>query len=450
MADASRALSRGVVVPVSPSNLRTARRARSTIQAQRRSARIARGAAALGFLAVGTQRFGFLAGDGTIQLTTLLAALLVVWALAFARMRIGLYGLALYGGLVVAATLISLAHAGSSATSLLLFIVTYAVAIIGVGDERELGRRFFVGAVLAIKVGAVLGIVQWAWQAAGRGYLDPVLALPESIVRSGFNSYYVLSTGATKPNGMIFLEPSFLSLYAGIGIIYLLTMIFSKERVRTKSNFAWLVILAGGLAVSASTSGIVVVAIGLIPLIVMTRRNVAALLIVAFAVAVAFQLGVFDAVIAKAGEGWQGNSSTALRLYYPYRYLAPIWLEQPLFGHGPGMAADAVDSIGQVGLQASTLMKLLVEYGLLGAVVVGLIVARAVWRRAPAPLVFGILAAWLIPSDSLLNGTLVLLLLFAIPQWRAGSMDVSSGDYVDRLPTPDRQSRLGEISPDQG
>ena len=66
-------------------------------------------------------------------------------------------------------------------------------------------------------------------------------------------------------------------------------------------------------------------------------------------------------------------------------------------------------------------MKLLVEYGLAGAVLMSVIVAYCLWRSgAPLYVSFGIFAAWLLPAEALLNSTLVLMMLFALPHWHPG------------------------------
>ncbi|WP_369122070.1 O-antigen ligase family protein [Microbacterium lacus] len=155
-----------------------------------------------------------------------------------------------------------------------------------------------------------------------------------------------------------------------------------------------------------------------VPLLWSMRRNRGLVSIVSVGVAVVFASGIFNSVIAKALEGFAGNTSAALRLTLPYEYLFPRWAEQPLFGWGPGEASRFVTETNIGGLQASTLMKLLVEYGLVGAVILAVTVLVCLRPSgAPVALIVAVFAAWAIPAEALLNSTLVMLLLFALPNW---------------------------------
>jgi O-antigen ligase len=270
----------------------------------------------------------------------------------------------------------------------------------------------------------LLAIVQFTLQRFGAGFFDPLQSFPPQFLISGYNTYYSLryqgGIGEFKPNGVIFLEPSLLSLYSVLGLILVLGRLFGRiEGGSLRSNVIWAIVLAGGLAVSASTSGVLVLAAAAIPMILAVRKNRALVVLLLAALLAALGAGAFNTVIAKANEGFTGTTSSALRLTLPYEILGPVWQQHPWFGWGPGAAVKFIEDANILGLQASTLMKLLVEYGLVGAVVLTIIVVYSLWRSgAPLYVSFGIFAAWLLPAEALLNSTLVLMMLFALPHWR--------------------------------
>lgn len=402
-----------------------------TIDDETRGRRAGRVASLLGFLAIALQRFGISAGENTsVQLTTLVLLATVLWALFVIRVPARPANIFLYCAIVatVCGSAILSFSAGTTASiaSLLLMVITYALVLVaGGGRASRLGNHFFGGAVAAIQVGAALAVVQAVWQRLGRGYLDPLLAVPNTFLVSGYNTYWDLrfqgGAGQFKPNGVIFLEPALLSLYTAIGIVYILSRLFGAQSGGgRRSNVIWLLVLIGGFAVSASASGVVVLALAAAPLVFTIRRNRGLVLIVAAALVVAAASGAFNSIIAKAMEGFTGTTSAALRLTLPYEYLLPRWAERPIFGWGPGEAGRLIaETQVQYGLQASTLMKLLVEYGLVGASILGLILVVCLrGSQAPLPLAVAVFAAWAIPAEALLNSSLVLLLLFALPNWR--------------------------------
>lgn len=402
----------------------------------RRSARVA---LVLGFLAVALQRFGITNPDGSaLNFTALVLVIIVLWQLFSSKARIEPVGVALFILLAVAASLALILAPNPtyvSSTSFLLFLATYSLVLVrgrtpkGTDGSIGVGQMVFSGAAAAAKFGSLLAILQFVIQRLGAGFFDPLQSFPPQFLISGFNTYWSLryqgGVGEYKPNGVIFLEPSLLSLYSVLGLIFVLGRLFGKiEGGSRRSNVFWAVVLAGGLAVSASSSGILVLAIAAAPMILSIRRNRALVIALFVALLAALTAGAFNSVIEKANEGFTGRTSSALRLTLPYEVLAPAWQQQPWLGWGPGAAVKFIERANILGLQASTLMKLLVEYGLIGALVLTAVVAYCLWRSgAPLYVSFGIFAAWLLPAEALLNSTLVLLMLFCLPHWRTRGVD---------------------------
>lgn len=380
-----------------------------------------------GFLVMLTQRLGITVGlDGSVQSATIIGLLLIGWIFISGEARLSPAGLVLWLLLIMSGGLSALAAPDFSLPSFVLLLATYVVILVGGNDRTEgLGGAFFLGVVRAVKLGAALGVAQWLFQRAGLGFFDPISLLPSEVLRTGFNTHYDLQyaggvKGEFKPNGVLFLEPSLLSLFTAIALVYCIWEVLRKGSAGDGvKRWVWIFVLGAGFAVSASASGVVVLAAAAVPLLVRSVRRIGVLIALIAVSVIALQIGIFDAVLGKAQENLLNpNTSAALRLWLPYELLTPYWLQSPFIGSGPGSASIAIDELGRAGLQASTTMKILVEYGLLGATVIGGILVRAIWAtRAPTALVFAIFAAWLIPAEALLNSTLVLMLAFAVPQW---------------------------------
>ncbi|MDQ0118073.1 hypothetical protein J2T22_001250 [Pseudarthrobacter defluvii] len=406
-----------------------------------------RTAALLGFFAIAAQRFTL--GATGVQITTVVMFAAAGVLIVKAKNGLNAINVLLTAALVLAAYLSTLlAPVATSVTSLLLLVGSYILIILRGASEPSLhlGQQFFAGAVTGIKMGGLLGIAQYFVQKMGSGFFDPLLLVSKQWLVAGFNSYYDLEysggqKGEYKPNGIIFLEPSFLSLYCAIGLVFIVGKIFQPDpdgkaiQTRTRErrrNAVWAIVLVAAIAVSASTSGLVVLGVALLPLLFTVKRNRLMLLTAGLLTAVGAGMGFFSDLIAKANEGFTGNTSTALRLTLPYELLSPYWLERPLIGWGPGSASEAIRNVGVPGLQATTIMKVLIEYGLLGALVVALIAFAALsTSRAPLALRAAVFAAWLIPSDNLLNSTLVLLMLVALPNWGPSTAIIQSRTATD-------------------
>lgn len=385
----------------------------------------------LGVLAIALGRFQIPGVE--VPLTTvvlLIAAGALVFVVDRAASALGLAMFALLAAVAATSTLLGAFDPALpvSIASLAFLVVTYASTIVDRGAPRDFnaGLAIFNGTTIATTVGAALALLQYGLQAAGRGYLDVLAAVPAAFFVPGYNTYYDLrwaggSAGEFKPNGMIFLEPSFLSIYTVIAMLMIAGRFFFDGEERPRPwDLARLAILAGGFAVSASASGLAVLAIAAIPFVLSIRRRLALVPAFAAVVLIAASLGLFSSVGDKASEGFAGTTSAALRLTLPYQYLIPVWSERPWLGWGAGTATPAIQDVGIAGLQVSTLMKVLVDYGLVGALVIAAIVTVGLrMTQAPSYLVFAILASWLVPSDSLLNGTIAMFLLVALPTWRA-------------------------------
>lgn len=395
---------------------------------RRTPANITRTAAAFGFLVVATQRVGITLGtSGSLSAPTVISCALLVWMLIRCRVRVDPAAVAIFAALAIMGAVSALAASDPSFPSLLYFLATYSLLLVsGAQAETQIGRPFLKGSLAAIVLGAVASIAQWLFQLAGNGYIDLVGDLPKWLLRGGFNTYYDLqyaggAAGQYKPNGMIFLEPSFLALYTAIALVLTLAQLPSRHSSRraTAALILSIIILLGGFAASASASGVVVLAAAAVPLFARSRRRLRWALTAILTIAILWRMRLIAGVVAKLHESvFSTTTSAGLRLWLPYKLLGPYWLESPIIGSGPGAAARAIDEINIRGLQATTVMKVLLEYGVIGAAVLAVAVIWALSRtQAPAALISALLAAWIVPTEGLLNSTLVTLLFVGLAHW---------------------------------
>jgi hypothetical protein len=239
-----------------------------------------------------------------------------------------------------------------------------------------------------------------------------------------------------KPNGALFLEPSFLSLYSAIGLVALVEWRRKITSPQLRLNTWALLFCAGGLVVSISSSGLLILAFAGFfwgkqftaqPRLVLAGTALALL---------SWRLGALDALITKASEGFGPSTSAGLRLTLPYDLMAPRLFESPLWGLGPGEAGAVAAEYNIAGLQVPTLLKIGVEYGVLGLAAFGLLLAYLVIsRQVPTTLFAGVVSAWAIPAESLLNPVLATLLVLTVAPWSS-----SRGNEAEH-PTPAREDR---------
>lgn len=100
------------------------------------------------------------------------------------------------------------------------------------------------------------------------------------------------------------------------------------------------------------------------------------------------------------------------------------------------------DDFGVAGLQVQPLLKVLMEYGLLGLTAFVLLIGVRVGRsRAPISVIVAVLAAYLLPGSGLPNGTLSFMLVFGMPLW---------GDRVSIRARGERERAATTDSPPRG
>lgn len=387
-----------------------------------------------------TQRLAIPLGGGGEQLPVAIPATLLVALFGLARGHVVVCGRrAVLMGIALAVlslmTLIASARGlEPSLLSFLLFLTIYPVALVDVADPRAArrGLDFFVDLML---LAAVVGLALFGLQYAGVPYSDYLAqVVPPEFLLTGFNTADPIEFGSElyRSNGVVFLEPSFFSLFLGLAAVISLV---NRRRVVA------LPLLLGGIAVTTAGNGIVVLLVSVLWLAAIGPRRPLLALVPSVAVAVVLaSLTPLGALfLRRSGEIGSDNSSASLRLVQPYTELFPAYVGSPvaaLLGQGAGSAPRVIEEqVGSLAVIVPVVPKLLVEYGWIGAIPVLAFLCHVVLGRIrQAPWAPAQLVVFLFINASLLQPTLVfivttLCVTFVRPSAEPGW--VRSADAVD-------------------
>lgn len=381
-----------------------------------------------------TQRLALPLGGGGAQvpLSVPLLFILVAYGIAAGYLTISRLLAALLGlSLITLALLTGASYVlgdDPSITSFILFVVIYlpAIAISTSPLAARAALRFFVD---LMAVAAVVGLVLFGLQYAGLAYVDHLAeVVPKELLLQGFNTADPIRFGSPvyRSNGVVFLEPSFFSMFLGLAIAVSVSL-----RHRT-----WLLpLLLSAIVSTVAGNGVVVVAVAALWLLVLGPRSRLVALVPSFAIAAGFATVTPLAALflGRSAEVSQQNSSASLRFVQPYTELLPRWFDTPmhaLVGSGAGSAQRIiVEQVGSAPVIVPVLPKLLVEYGLVGTVPVLafliVLTARRIWW---SPWAAGLMPVYLIVNASLLVATL------------AATAYVFASMLVPRTPAADQRS----------
>lgn len=364
-----------------------------------------------------TQRFAIPLGGGGQQVPTAIPVMLLVTCYGLARghvtpdrRRAALLGvsLAFLAGLTLVAGVRGLEP---SLLSFGLFLTIYPVALMDLVDPRAArrGLDFFVDLML---LAAVVGLVLFGLQYAGLSYADYLgRVVPPDFLLTGFNTADPIQYGSSlyRSNGVVFLEPSFFSLFLGLAVVISLV---------NRRRLLLLPLLLGGIAVTTAGNGVVLilVSVGWLAVVGPRRRLLALVPSVAIAIAVASLTPISGLFVRRSSEIGADNSSASLRLVQPYTELFPAYVDSPvtaLLGLGAGSAQRLIEAqVGSLAVIVPAVPKLLVEYGWLGAVpALVFLVHLALGRVWQAPWAPALLVVFLILNAGLLQPTLVFVVV---------------------------------------
>ncbi|RBY87386.1 hypothetical protein [Blastococcus sp. TF02A-26] len=357
-----------------------------------------------------TQRLALPLGADQLPLSLPLVLGVLVIGVASGALRIDLAGLRLYAlamGAVVVSTLVVLALGSSpSLMSLVFLLAIYTVAVVRSPVAPGLLADTTHRAYLGIMTGAaVVSLGQVVIQYLGVPYQDYLLRIvPPEFVQQGYATGDPLMYGSDlhRTNAVLFLEPSFLGYFLGIAVVMALARHCSAWRV---------CLLVAGAVPSLAGNAIVVVLAGVAVLAAgplrRRLRGLVPVLAVVLVVAVATPLG--DLYFERSTEISGEDNSTTLRLVDPYEILLPAWWSTPesvLVGSGAGAATEVINTTTEQAVTTPVIPKLLVEYGILGAVPVLLFLGWAlVGNPRTRPWSPGLLIGFFVVNAALLQVT---------------------------------------------
>ncbi len=331
------------------------------------------------------------------------------------RRRLGLVA-ALIGTATLATLAQVLVGVSPSLLSFALLIVLYLPALLrprgDAVDHAAIGRFF----VRLMAVAALLSILQFAVQFLGLTWHNWISELvPAQFVLQDFNdgNPIVFGSDINRATALVFLEPSFLSLFLGIAVVV---------AMRLRMGWPLVSLLLLGIVPTVAGNGVVIVALAAIVWLFLRSRD--RLLALVPALALTAVMGVLTPLgalfIQRATEGGSVNSSSGLRFVQPYVLLVPPPLQHvasALVGEGAGSTSDWIAAHIPVTepLLATVFPKILFEFGLLG--IVGMLVPLMVLFLAPLrrqPEMFGVAVAFFVVNGSLLTPLMVYLAVLVL------------------------------------
>ena len=331
-----------------------------------------------------------------------------------------------------------------SVTSWALFMATWEPFALRLVDRST--ATYMASLSVIVKTCILLAFAAIAMmisQLAGLRYSDWLAAvIPSSLLLHGYVITYPLSygSGLYRANAWIGLEPSTVSFQLGLGLI---AAMLAGARARS------VVVLFAALLCTASGSGVIVAAIGLLVMLVHPiRRSLRRYALAggtALVLALSTPLGT--AMLARATSS-SPDPSASLRGIQPYQYLWPDWISSAasvIFGRGPGSSQRLVDDTGILGLLVPTPAKIFVEYGLLaGFVLAGFLLVCFLDGPSRALSASLLVSLWVLQPGTT-SAIFVLPLLLVVSWWspKQGPVLEAEPDVVPllrrfgrQLPTP--------------
>jgi hypothetical protein len=246
--------------------------------------------------------------------------------------------------------------------------------------------------------------------------LDPISALPKGWSVAGYNTFYDLRYQESsfnlpyKPNGVFAVEPSHASLICGVAA----AMAVHCSKGGLSSGVA-LLFFGAAVVGTMSASGLPALAAALLLSVRHWRVRPSVGLATCTVVAGLAMSPYATPLSDKALEGFDGPTSSALRLTLPYELL--LTPTTSVWGAGPGATRLLVIETGVGGLQAPTALRVFVEYGIFGlsllvVLCIALLVRADGWSHRA--LIGVTLTSWLFIADFLSTPWLVATVAAAV------------------------------------
>jgi hypothetical protein len=255
-----------------------------------------------------------------------------------------------------------------SPSSLLLLAVVHLPYVFTVpgSDDKERIVKFFLGTVTIF---ACCGIAQYGLQFfVSPRFLFPIENFtPDGFIVKQFNTQAAMAYASQeyRANGVFLLEPSFFSQVLAVGII---------AELCTYGRLSRLGLYGLALIVSYSGTGLIVLAVCLpLALIAQRRWGLLALGLVGLVVIIGLQLSFHSSrILSRIGEFDSEQSSAYMRFVGGFHLFDKFLWQDPwraLFGYGAGSFVGYATRIHYFAAAEMALFKMVMEFGLVGAVV---------------------------------------------------------------------------------
>ena len=370
------------------------------------------------FLAVTIlQRFAVPTVGSIIGIGFVLSFGLVIGGLFAGRLKLSLPRVCLYAVMASSMLITLFAKNGPFSQLSLMMLLTLYIPYMVTVELSALEWRALLSLFQRIMAFCgICGIVQFLAQlVVGSGWMFPFKRLlPSSLLIPGFNLQIPLGTGLSlfKSNGLWFLEPSIFSQFLAMAIIIELAY-FRRPY--------YLMVFGVGYLTSFSGTGIMLLGVVSV-FFTIARRQVLPILLLGVAAAFIYFLRdvpPFSLFAARVGEFANPQSSGSMRFLAPYWFIHDMLAGRPfviLFGYGPGSWKDLGVMLDYPVLDTGWL-KLLAEYGLVGATAFFAFYGYALFHRSPDRLLsFACLIQFLF-LGGYLNSFCVQFLHMALVAW---------------------------------
>jgi hypothetical protein len=290
------------------------------------------------------------------QLMILIGVLLLLKKAYVPAKRIMLY--ALFIGVAAAANMIS---GGNGQTSSFMFLVIISLCYCfevkisqeGYTNYLKIFQKF--GAIAALLV-----YIDWAFQIAHLPMPDIEMLIPKSWLFYNYVYIQPLNWGNRfmKPNGLFFLETSFVSQFIAFALIFEFCLF---------RRLGYIVLLGTALVASFGGTGMLLLALSSPVILFYFRLKLLPLALIALPIGgfTAVQLGVLDNVVQRSSEFDKAGSSGNMRFTNQLQVLVDIVDSGPLHalvGRGSGVMPQ------QLNMLFTPLAKVPYEYGFITSI----------------------------------------------------------------------------------
>lgn len=273
------------------------------------------------------------------------------------------YFLLVVGSILLTSCISSTYSQSFSPPSLFLLIGFYFLTIFTLkSDGQTTTLEAFQTIIFFI---SFIGIVQFASQLVGIPFRDWMrLFIPNTNIISGYHYAIPIEYGSRfyKSNGLFLAEPSFYSQLIALSMI--IEIYFFKRYPR-------LLILTPALFLSFSGTGLILLAIGIIPLLftLKFKKLFIPSLILVIVISLLSATGFLSYITSRISEFQSPSSSGFIRFISPFIIFKQFFNENInhlnfWFGLGPGASEDY---LWNTTTQLNPPIKLLTEYGILGS-----------------------------------------------------------------------------------